>query len=86
MGTISSAHDDVELVALDGGAFDAKRLRPIATVGTGRLDLERAAQRFRIVLQRDRAAHRAALGIEEHEAALEQSWGAGEGRHAVRAP
>ena len=61
---------DVELDRLDRRPGQPHRFRAVAALGQ-RLDLQRAAERVRVVLQRDDAQHRRSVRIDQHDAAFE---------------
>ena len=63
----------IQLDCLDRRTLEAKRLRTLAAaVSTDALHLVAARQRVRIVLKRDRIAHRAAARCQNHEAAFDE--------------
>jgi hypothetical protein len=69
-----------ELDGLDRRPRQAQRLRAVAALADG-LHLKAAAERVRVVLQRDDALDDRGLRVDEHDAALQQPRRVGEGGH-----
>jgi hypothetical protein len=63
----------VQLDRLNWRPLEAQDLGAIGAVRCRGLDLEAAAERVRVVLQRDHALHNRRVRVDEHEAALDET-------------
>ena len=61
----------VELDGLDRRSLEAQGLRPLPGLRARGLDLQRAGDGVRIVLERDDALHLGRVGVDQHQAAFE---------------
>src|SRR5205823_10167441 len=77
VGCIDLGH---ERDRLDGRTLEAERLRAVA-FGSSALDLETAAQRVRVVLERDHALQGRRVRVDQHEAAFDELGGTGKAGH-----
>src|SRR5262245_23680391 len=79
---IGRVNFDFHFESLDRRSRQPQRLRSVASLGNG-LDLQAARERVWVVLQSDDAQNGPTVGVEQHDAALEETGGIGEGGHCL---